>query len=88
MGYQRKRYTGLSDGPNIMDVIKGKANQAATNIVGGAANAAAGSVNNAFKGVKLPDVNVAISPDTKKVIYTGVGILGGSLLLAAIVFKK
>jgi hypothetical protein len=78
----------MSDGPNIIDFLKGKASNAANNIVGGAANAAANSANNAFKGVKLPDVNVAIAPETKKMIYTGLGILAGGAVITALIIKK
>jgi len=86
--YQRKRYQSLNDGPKFMDFVKGKVNTAATNIVGSAANSASASVNNAFKGVKLPDVNVAIAKETKETLFKAVGILAGTAILVAIIIKK
>lgn len=83
-GTGSRRYRGMSDAPNVVDFMKGKASDASKNIFGGAANAA----SKAFSGVKLPDVNVAVAKDTKKMIYTGLGILAGGAVLTAIIIKQ
>lgn len=83
--YNRKRYYALSEDRPILDYVRGRATDAATNIVGGAANAAANKVSGAFKGVKLPPVSVGITKETKQMIYKAVGGLAAAgIVIAAI----
>lgn len=90
--YQNRSYNprkrGLNDNQTFFDFLKGKANNAATNIVGGAAQSASNSINKAFSGVNLPTVKVALEKDTKNTLYKAVGLLGASAVLTALIIKK
>jgi hypothetical protein len=77
--YNKGRYSGFSDG-TALDVLKNKVTGAAGSITGG--------VNKAFSGVKVPDVNVAITKETQGVIYKAVGMLSAAAIITAFVAKR